>query len=173
MTPIPFGPELKDPLWRWGSFLMGVVGFLLLFWLMTLFHTMLVGWTRLFILIGLAVILSFRSGRRWASGREPERQFTKRVHPTVEIDGQPGATYVMLESAKAGRRVKPRDLTPGWWALYSIVVRAPVALGDVILTAAWRLLGGWEVTSIGRNRNVDTEDFDSAAHMPQPDKRTF
>ena len=170
MTPIPFGPEAKDPLWRWGSFAMGVVGFILLFWLMTLFGTLFLGWTRLIILIVIAIVLSLRSGRRWTLGREPERSFTKKVPPTVAIEGKPGATYVLMGPANPskGRRVKPRELGPGWWAFYSVVVRAPVALGDVILTAIWRLVGGrWEATGIGRPRTVDGEEFDRASDLPE------
>ena len=176
MTPIPFGPDAKDPMWRWGSFAMGVVGFILLLWLMTLFDTLLLGWSRLLVLIVIAVVLSLRSGRRWTLGREPEGSFSKKVPPTVAIEGKPGATYVLMEPAKATKsaRVKPRELGPGWWALYSVVVRAPVALGDVILTAIWRVVGGrWEATGMGRGRNVASEDFDLATELPPPDKQRF
>lgn len=176
MTPIPFGPEAKDPLWRWGSFAMGVVGFVLLVWLMTLFDTLFLGWSRLILLAFVAGLLSLRSGRHWTLGREPERTFAKKVSPTVAIDGKPGATYVLMEPAKATKttRVKPRELGPGWWALYSVVVRAPVALGDVILTAIWRVVGGrWEATGIGRPRNVESDDFDWADELPKPDRRSF
>lgn len=178
MSAIPFGPELKDPPWRWGSFAMGIVGFILLVWAMTLFETLFLGWFRLIFLVVLALALSARSGRRWLQGREPERSFTKTVHPTVNVEGKPGATYVILEPAKSGggkgAKVKPRDFGPGWWALYTVVVRAPIALGDVMLTLLWRLLGGrWEAGAIGRSRNVASEDVDFANDLPRPDRQAF
>jgi hypothetical protein len=155
---------------------MGVVGFVLLFWLMTLFSTLLLGWTRLFILTVIALLLSSRSGRRWTLGRVPEGSFVRRVTPTVEIEGKPGATYVLMESPKGlrGPRVRPREFGPVVWALYSVFVRAPVALGDVILTGIWRVVGGrWEATGTSATRNVASEDIDFAAELPQPDKQTF
>ena len=174
MSAIPFGPESKDPTWRWGSFAMGVVGFILLFWVMTLFETLFLGWFRLFFLVVLALLLSARSGRRWLQGREPERTFTKTVHPTVNVDGKPGSTYVFLEPAKGGGRaakVKPRDFGPLWWTLYTVVVRAPVALGDVMLTTFWRLLGGrWQAQSGTGAPSVTSEDFDYSAELPRTDR---
>ena len=177
MKSIPFGPDYKDPPWRWGSFAMGVVGFVLLFWLMTLFHTLLLGWTRLFFLITIALLLSARSGRRWTLGREPERSFTRTVHPTVAVEGTPGSTYVLLEPARSGgksSKVKPREFGPIWWTLYTVAVRAPVSLGDFLLTVFWRLLGGrWEASGAGRSRDVNTEDFDFASELPPPDRQNF
>ena len=45
-----------------------------------------------------------------------------------------------MAAESAGRRARPRDLDSGRWALHPIFVRAPVFLGDVALTLAWRLL---------------------------------
>ncbi len=176
MSTIPFGPDYKDPPWRWGSYAMGIVGLCLLVWVMTLFSLLPLGWGRLIILTVIALLLSARAGRRWTLGREPERSFARKVQPTVAIDGKPGATYVLMEPAKATKsaKVKPRDFGPVMWALYSVVVRAPIALGDYLLTVIWRVVAGrWEATGIGGARDVDNEDFDFASELPPPDRQTF
>lgn len=175
MSAIPYGPENKDPMWRWGSFAMGVVGFVLLYWLMTLFDTLILGWQRVFILIVIAVLLSVRSGRRWASGRDPERTPTRTIQPTVSVEGKAGATYVLLEPAKApkGAKVKPEEFGPLWWAFYTVLVRAPVALGDAILTTVWRLGGRFDTGGVGRGRNVGSDDIDFLNELPDPGRRQF
>lgn len=175
MSAIPYGPELKDPMWRWGSFAMGVVGFVLLYWLMTLFDTLLLGWQRIIILAIIAGILSLRSGRLWAAGRMPARGRAKKVSPTVAVEGKDGATYVIVEPGKGPKasKVKPEEFGPVWWALYTIVVRAPVALGDVILTTIWRLSGKFDASGVGRGRNVDSEDVDFLSDLPDPAQRQF
>lgn len=162
-------------MWRWGSFAMGVVGFVLLYWLMTLFGTLFLGWQRILILTVIATLLSLRSGRRWRSGREPDRSYTKTVHPTVAVEGKPGATYVLLEPAKGpkgGPRVKPEEFGPIWWAVYTIAVRAPVALGDAILTTFWRLGERFD-PGASRGRNVGSEDTDFLNDLPDPARRQF
>lgn len=175
MSAIPYGPQFKDPMWRWGSFAMGVVGFALLYWLMTLFSTLLLGWQRIIILAIIAGLLSLRSGRLWAAGREPERGGTKKVHPTVAVEGKAGATYVIVEPGKASRgsKVKPEEFGPVWWTLYTILVRAPVALGDAILTTLWRLSGKFDASGVVRGRNVESEDVDFLDELPNPGQRQF
>ena len=64
---------------------------------------------------------------------------TKEVPPTVEVMGKEGSTYVLFPSPSS-RRARPRDLDATRWGLYSVFVRAPVFLGDVALTLAWRTL---------------------------------
>lgn len=170
MSAIPFGPDHKDPMWRWGSFAMGVVGFVLLFWLMTLFDTLVLGFWRIVILSAIALLLSLRSGRRWRSGREPDRSYTKTVQPTVAVEGKPGATYVLLEPAKTkAPKVKPEEFGPVWWAAYTLVVRAPVALGDAILTTVWRLGERFD-PGASRVRNVGSEDIDYLNDLPRTDR---
>lgn len=175
MSAIPYGPEFKDPMWRWGSFAMGVVGFVLLYWLMTLFGTLLLGWQRIIILAIIAGLLSLRSGRLWAAGRPPERGHTRKVHPTVAVEGKAGATYVILEPGKGPKppKVEPDEFGPIWWAVYTILVRAPVALGDVILTTLWRLSGKFDASGVGRGRNVESEDVDFLNELPDPAQRQF
>jgi len=157
--------------------MMGVAGFIGLLWLMTLFDVLLFGWWRLFFLIVIALLLSVRSGRAWTMGREPDSGGTRTTHPTVAVEGKAGATYVMLEPAKAGGkapRVKPREFSPVWWALYTVVVRAPVALGDFLLTAFWRVVSGrWEAGASAGERTVPPEHFDYPSQLSPPDRERF
>ncbi len=143
---IPFGPERKDPPWRWGSFLVGVASFAALAFIATLGGINLIGWWW-FVAVVLGYLFSLRTGRAWAQGRGREIDPPRTVHPTVDIRGQQGSTYLVMEPVKVkssggGSKVRPREFTPFWWALYSVVVRAPVALGDFVLTIAWRLSSG-------------------------------
>lgn len=164
--PIPFGAERKDPLWRWGAWIVGVVVFLFLAWVATWGGVDLVlSWRSLLFLL-LGGLLSARSGRALNEGQHVERHFTRVVQPTVDVQGQPGSTYVLLEPAR-GRRVKPRDLAPGWWALYSIAIRAPVAAGDVALTLFWRALRHVGFSSMTpRMRTVEAEQAERT--FPEP-----
>lgn len=173
--PIPYGPERKDPSWRWGSFLIGVASFAVLAWIATLGDIDLLGWWWL-VTIVLGVLFSLRSGRAWAAGDVAEIRQSRALPPTVEVTGQPGSTYVLLEAGKGkgGARVKPREFGPFWWALYSLAVRAPVALGDFVLTSAWRASGGfWNGGSASRGQLEELDQVDHAEELPQPDRQRF
>ena len=170
---MPFGPELKDPLWRWGSWLIGVVAFLGLAWLATLGGIDLIGFYW-FVALVLGVLFSLRTGRAWQRGERPERHFAKVIQPTVDVKGQAGSTYVLMEPARSSKKVKPREFGPLWWTLYSIVVRAPVALGDVVLTLGWRLLGG--LGNGGGSAALARFQMDRIDHperVPPPDRDIF
>lgn len=174
MSTIPFGPEYKDPPWRWGSFLVGVVGFVALLALATLFDVWLLGWWSV-VFIVLGYLFSARSGRAWARGRVPESSFGKTSHPTVAVEGKAGATYVLMESAKAGKgpTPKPREFGPFWWSIYSLFVRAPVAFGDFLLTVFWRFTSTFWSTSPGSPSERNIEHLDFPARMPPPDQEKF
>ena len=172
--PLPFGPEFKDPLWRWGAWAVGVVAFLLLLWIATLGGVSLVWhfWTLILFLFG--VFMSFRSGRAWQRGVRLDRDFARQVHPTVDVHGQQGSTYVVLEPARTGRRVRPESFSPFWWSLYSLVIRAPVALGDVVLTLLWRWFGGLGGDGTGALwRGFQMDHVDTPERMRPPDDETF
>lgn len=157
--PIPFGPDFKDPLWRWASFLMGVATFVVLLAIATLGGVMLIGWWW-FVAVILAILFSLRSGRAWARGLPPLRTFALVEERGVE---EPRRT-----------QVRPREFGPFWWAVYSIFVRAPVALGDVVLTACWRLVDGlWSTSSVDPQQEIQVESFDYAAELPPPDREKF
>ncbi len=171
-VPLPFGPELKDPLWRWGAWCVGLVAFFALLWIATLggVNLLLHMWSLVLFVFGL--LMSFRFGRAYKRGEMLERHFAKQVHPTVDVHGQAGSTYVLLEAARTGRRVRPESFSPFWWALYSILVRAPVALGDVVLTLLWRWFGG-----LGGSgspwRGFQMDSIDSPDRVRSPDDETF
>ena len=118
------------------------------------------------------VLMSFRFGRAWKQGEVLERHFAKQIHPTVDVQGQPGSTYVVLEPARVGRRVRPESFSPFWWALYSILVRAPVALGDVVLTLGWRWFGGLGGSSnaLWRGFQMDQVDHPDQVRSPEDEK---
>jgi hypothetical protein len=175
-VPIPFGPEHKDPPWRWGSFLVGVAGFVLLAWIATLGDVNLIGfWWLLFIVLGF--LLSIRSGRAWARGDIAELVRRRRVEPTIDVRGQGGSTYVLMEPARVkGPTVRPREFGPLWWALYSVAVRAPVALGDAVLTGAWRgSKGFWSSgpSAADRFELEHLEHVDDLDDLPSPDHQRF
>ena len=171
--PLPFGPDFKDPLWRWGAWAVGVVAFLFLLWVATLGGVSLIWhfWTLILFIFG--VLLSFRSGRAWQRGERLERHLARQIHPTVDVQGQAGSTYIVMEPVRTGRRVKPDEFGPFWWALYSIVVRAPVALGDVVLTLLWRWFGGLGGDSTGallRGFQMDQVDHPDRVRSPEDEK---
>jgi hypothetical protein len=171
--PLPFGPQLKDPLWRWGAWCVGLVAFFFLLWVATWGGVQLVWHMWSLVLLILGVFLSFRFGHAYGRGEILERHFAKQVHPTVDVHGQPGSTYVVLEPARSGRRVKPESFSPFWWALYSIVVRAPVALGDIVLTLGWRWFGGLGGGSGSLWRGLQMDQMDHPDRIRSPDDETF
>lgn len=173
MRSIPFGPDHKDPPWRWGSFLVGVAGFVALAAIATLGGVWLIGWWWI-VAVVLGYLFSARSGRAWAHGRVPESSFSVKAQPTVAVEGKAGATYVLLEPSKTKVNVRPRDFSPGWWALYSVVVRAPVAFGDFILTIFWRFTSGfWGSSSTSSERSLQIDHVDLTNRMNPPDSERF
>jgi len=170
---MPFGPEFKDPMWRWASFLVGVDTFIALLALATLGGIMLMGFWW-FLTLVLGILLSWRSGKAWRDGIQPERHFAKVIQPTVDVKGQQGSTYVLLEPARGSKGVRPREFGPFWWSLYSVFVRAPVALGDVVLTVAWRLLGGFRNgSSSAALARFQMDRADNSERLPPPDQDVF
>ncbi|HMO00043.1 MAG TPA: hypothetical protein PKD59_11570 [Miltoncostaeaceae bacterium] len=172
--PLPFGPELKDPLWRWGAWCVGLVAFLFLLWVATWGGVTLVWHMWSLVLLIFGVLMSFRFGRAYGRGEILERHFSKQIHPTVDVQGQPGSTYVVLEPARRAGKVRPEGFSPFWWALYSVVVRAPVALGDVVLTLGWRTLGGLGGGGSGALwRGFQMDSLDHPDRGRSPDDETF
>lgn len=171
---LPFGPEVKDPLWRWGAWAVGVVAFLLLLWIATLGGVSLLWNFWALVLFVFGVAMSFRAGRAWQRGERLERHFARQVHPTVDVQGTSGSTYVLLEPARTGGKVKPEHFSPFWWALYSILVRAPVALGDVVLTLLWRTFGGLGGSGTSALlRGFQMDQLDQTDRGRSPEDETF
>jgi predicted tellurium resistance membrane protein TerC len=152
----------------------GLVAFFALLWIATLGGVSLLWHVWSLVLLVFGVLLSFRFGRAYGRGETLDRHFSKQVHPTVDVHGQAGSTYVLLEPARRGGKVRPESFSPFWWALYSVLVRAPVALGDVVLTLGWRTLGGLGGTGSGalwRGFQMDRVDHPEGGRSP--DDETF
>lgn len=133
-------------------------------------------WWFVFVIVG--VLFSLRSGRAWSQGRGPDLSAQKTSHPTVAVEGKAGATYVLLEPAripKAGSKVKPREFSPGWWALYSAIVRAPVHFGDFILTIFWRFSAGLWGNTAGSpsEQGIPFDAVDAPARTRPPSDSRF
>lgn len=174
-TSIPLGPDRKDPPWRWGSFFIGLASFTVLAWLATVGGIDLFGWWWIVSVI-LGILFSLRFGNAWRRGDVPPDHRRER-EPTVDVRGQAGSTYVLVEpprgGSRGGRGVRPREFGPGWWALYSIAVRAPVNLGDFVLTLAWRTFGGFRGGGTGALARELQEQNEYAESIRRPDADTF
>lgn len=175
--PIPFGPETKDAQWRWGAFLVGIAAFAALVWIATLGDIDLIGWWWVFALL-LGGLFSIRSGRAWSRGEAAVPEPSHGTPTALRVSGAPGSTYVILDGGRGrhGVRVRPRELSPFWWALYSLVVRAPVALGDFVLTLAWRVtggVGGGSGVALRRSLERDHERADLDDSFVDPDRERF
>ncbi len=172
-APIPYGPEHKDPPWGWGSFMVGVAGFVLLAWIATLGDINLLGfWWIVFVVVGF--LLSIRAGRAWAQGEVAELVRRRTVEPTVDVRGRDGSTYVLMEPARVkGPTVRPREFGPIWWALYTVTVRAPVALGDAVLTSVWRASENLWSGRPSAASQMELGQIDHAEDLPSPDRERF
>jgi hypothetical protein len=135
---LPFGPNQKDQLWRAGAWIAGVVALLIVIWIFSGLQLHILSWWQW--ALGFAAGMAFSTpwAQAWRHGHAVDHRKLQRP-PTVEVLGKEGSTYVLLPG-QTGRRARPKELGPGHWGLYSVFVRAPVFLGDVVLTLAWRLL---------------------------------
>lgn len=168
---LPFGAEHKDHLWNGGAWLYGVFSIVLLIWLASGWNLMLFGWRFWAVFLILGFLLSMRSATAWRRG-EAKPSPTETREPTVEVIGKEGSTYVVLPNGGGRRSVRPRELEPRPWALYSLVKRLPVAAGDVTLTILWRAF--WKLFSIDRTPRIPIRDeTDYLADHPRPDSDTF
>jgi hypothetical protein len=115
------------------------------------------------VLGGLAI--SGPYGVAWAKGRAPPPPPKPGPIPAELRGGEAGATYVIVNTDKR-RRLRPKELSPGWYALYTILWRFPVMIGDYVLTGAWRVAHRiW-----GFNGTPRLGDL--ARPQPEPDRET-
>lgn len=173
-TTMPLGPDRKDPPWRWGSFFIGVASFVVLAWLATLGGINLIGWWWV-VSVVLGVLFSLRYANAWRRGDVPPEHRLVR-QPAVDVRGQAGSTYVLVDAPRGGgggRGVRPREFSPGWWALYSVAVRAPVNLGDLVLTLGWRTFGGVRTGGTSALARELDDGVDYVEDLPRPDGDRF
>lgn len=122
--------------------------------------------TALLLLIGLA--LSVPYGRAWLAGRPPVPPGGELV-PAGEVRREDGATVIVLSDGRRRGGVRARELTPGWYALYTVFWRAPVTLGDYVLCGTWTLLG----LALGRDRAPQLDDLHDASELREPSRIEF
>lgn len=167
--PLRPGPALKTPAWRGASLALGAVVGL---WLLELFTggfvaLLGVGTTVLLVLLGLA--LSIPYGRAWLDGRAPLPRRGGELVPAGEVHGEGGATVIVVTDARRRGGVRAKELTPGWFVLYTLLWRAPMALGDYVLCGLWTLIG----TAMGRDGAPRVEDLEEPSEMPEPSRIEF
>ncbi len=166
---LPLGQDLKDLPWRIGAWFVGVLAFVLLLQLFTAGGVSLLGgWQRLLLAV-IGIVLSFPYVRAWSKGEVQEVKAVS-AEPAVAVEGKDGSTYVVLQLApRGGRTVRPKELNPAPWGLYSVVVRAPVAVGDLLLTWFWRAAG----RLFGYSQSSGRWGSSAASQRPPPDQQGF
>jgi hypothetical protein len=167
--PLRPGPALKTPAWRGGSLALGVIGLLWIADVLTGGFVSLLGFgsTALLLLLGLA--LSIPYGRAWLAGDPPTPRRPGDYVPVGEVRAEGGATLVVVTDGRRRNGVRSRELTPGWYVLYVLFWRAPMALGDYVLCGLWTLLGA----AMGRDRRPRLDDSIEPAELPEPGRIEF
>lgn len=121
--------------------------------------------------------LSAPYGLAWLRGELPAPATRAPVAVPEHVNGAPGATYVIVSppDAKRGgmsKAVKAKELSPGWYALYTVLWRWPVLAGDALLSGLWGLAGRiWGRSSGPRSSDMGTIDHPDS--HPSPDRSTF
>jgi len=112
----------------------------------------------LFVLALAGALLSIPDGLAYVRGEDPHRLPSRRRWDVEELPrGDPGPSYVIIETRSSYRGLRPRELQPGWYVLYVVFVQAPREVGDVLLTTFWRSLGRGRGTRRAR-AEAESED---------------
>lgn len=119
------------------AFLMGLATLLLALELITPLN---VGTRLLLILVIAGLAISAPYGVAWMRHREPPPPPKPGPIPAELRGGEAGATYVVVNTEQQRRRLRPRELSASWYALYNIFWRAPVSIGDHVLVGVWRVV---------------------------------
>jgi hypothetical protein len=176
------GPWHKSPAWRGGAFLLGFALLLIILdWVLGGFLHLGIG-RFLIVFVVAAIALSAPSGLGLGKRPAPRPAPAPRDWvPQARVQGEAGATYVIVAPPDApvepaapvvlGPRSKVRELTPGWWALYTLFWRLPVTMGDYGLTGLWLMVQ--RVRGTRMERPARKLDFDDPTSLPQPDRETF
>jgi hypothetical protein len=176
--PLDPGPWHKSPAWRGGAFLVGLAGLLIIVdWVLGGLVDIGVG-SVLLVLVLAGVALSAPFGLGLWRRPEPERRPAELV-PQARVDaGEAGSTYVIVapvEPAPApappGPRTRVRELSGGWYILYSVFWRLPVLMGDYALTGLWRLVA--HIRGTRSERRTSDLHLEGPDAMRRPDRETF
>lgn len=144
---MPTGPDEKSEWWRAASWVLGIV---LILEVVALFTGHI--WSRygLFVVLALVfvVLASFEYGIDWL------RKGTQM--PTLSHDGfkwpidkrelpdpKGGTTYLMVQAhppVSKSKHPKVGTLSPPWYVMYWAFWRAPINLGDAVLSVAYQFL---------------------------------
>lgn len=163
------GPSHKTPAWRGGALALGAIGMLWIAELVTSGVVSLLGLGSTALLLVLGIALSIPYGRAWLSGVPPAPKPSGELAPLREVPGEPGATYIVVGDGRRRGGVRAKELTPGWFVLYTLFWRAPMALGDYALVGLWTLLG----QAMGRNGAPRRGDAQEADELPDPGRVEF
>lgn len=170
------GPWKKSAAWRGGSFMLGLAALIWLLHWVTSLGNFGVGRLTVGLVVG-GLTLSVPYGLAWLRGELPPPAPRAPVVVPEHVNGAPGATYVIVAPPEAKRggmtkAVRPKELTPGWYALYTVLWRWPVLAGDALLSGLWSLAGRlWGSSSPARSSEVGT--IDHPEKHPAPDRTTF
>lgn len=163
------GLTRKTPAWRGGAFAVGAVLMLWAVALVTDGAVSLIGLrgSLLGLLVGL--VLSVPYGRAWLAGRAPEAQPPgDPLVPAAEVRPEAGATYIVLTEGRRRSGVRSKELTPGWYLLYTVLWRAPTLLGDYALSGIWTAVAA----ATGRESAPRRAD-DAEPDLPEPSRIEF
>lgn len=170
------GPWKKSAAWRGGSFMLGLAALLWLLHWVTGLGNFGVGRLTLALVVG-GLTLSAPYGLAWLRDELPQPPPPTPIAVPEHVNGAAGATYVIVSPADAKRggmskAVKPKELSPGWYALYTVLWRWPVLAGDALLSGIWALAGRlWGRSSTPRSTEPDM--IDHPEKHPSPDRTTF
>lgn len=172
------GPWRKTPVWRGGAFLVGLA-ILLQFAVWITGGFLDLGLGRLSLLVLAGFLLSIPYGWAASHGRAPERPAVEaELAAQAVVKGENGATYIIVgdhagRRAERGlmRRARVRELSPGWWAIYTLFWRWPLLTGDYALSYLWMLLG--RIWGFSASPQISTGQIESAENLTPPDQDTF
>lgn len=139
---LPMPRHSKEELWQlacWFAGVLAVLFFLYVFTFGALNPFGLMGRWQWIVIATLLIGLSQRSPRLWNDFNLPQTDDPPTV-PAINISGPPSSTFVVLDDPRRRRRlVRPGYLDSRDWTLYSLLVRGPLELGNLVLTGFWRL----------------------------------
>jgi hypothetical protein len=140
---MPSGPDKKSEWWRAASAVLGYVVILEIIALVTgNLWSGLTLWTVPLLIFVLLASLEF--GLPWLQGRtgKPKADVDWPISKSEVPDPHAGSNYVLVQThPPGGKSPKVTTLSPGWYLLFVLFWRAPLNLGDAILSWVYQLVG--------------------------------